>query len=193
MFNKSFDPFFSGGSWQTPEQRLKRLFPPPMKKTNTEIPVLGKFFDSFIDNVFKDMVKPVEGSIVHCSLAHVFEHTGIYIGNETIVHLEGEGLIEIVTPRQFINRLDSKNPAMSIYVSCIDTTPVGSREIANRAKAYIGDFVKYDVLTNNCHKFTSSCITGNPNNIDTTFTELEYTIKKHLGANEWRVWDLAYE
>ena len=55
--------------------------------------------ESFIDNEIRDTVYPVMGSVVYCDLAfgHA-EHSGIYIGNDQIVHLDGSGDIEIVTP-----------------------------------------------------------------------------------------------
>lgn len=159
----------------------------PIKKSNTG----NRALDSFIDNVCKDMVKPLEGSIVFCKLANEFEHSGVYIGNGLIVHLDGNGEIEIVTPRKFLQRLDGYNPSISIYVSCIDKQPIRSRKIANRAKKRVGKN-GYSLLSNNCHKFTSSCITGDLDNNDTTFSSLEETATNVLGVNEWRVWNIPY-
>jgi len=174
--------------------RYKKYRPKPaIRKTKTGIPIIGQFVDSAIDNIFKDMVKPLEGCIVHCGLAHVVEHSGIYIGNGEIVHLDGNGRIEAVTPRQFLERLDGLNTAMGIYVSCIGTDPIRSRKIANRAKARIGQNNGYSLFSNNCHRFSSSCITGDLDNNDVYFSDLEKTTNEVLGVNEWRVWDLPYK
>jgi len=54
--------------------------------------------EGFVDYVFRDHVRPKIGSVVYCDLWMV-EHSGIYIGNNRIVHLDGSGKIEIVTPK----------------------------------------------------------------------------------------------
>ena len=52
----------------------------------------------FIDYIFRDQVRPKKGSIVYCDLAFFVEHSGVYIGNNKIVHLDGSGYVEVVTP-----------------------------------------------------------------------------------------------
>ena len=83
-----------------------------------QIPLLhlgGQFAQSFFDNVFRDLALPTRGSVVYCDLAlSTVEHTGIYVGDNKIVHLDGSGLIEVVTPEKFLQRLDGWNTAMSI-------------------------------------------------------------------------------
>ena len=150
-----------------------------------------QFADSFIDNVFKDKVKPKVGSVVHCGLfANKIDHSGIYIGYNKIAHLDGSGKIEAVTPKVFLNRLGGLNMAISIYVSCKDGKPIGSRVVAEHAKRKIGKRVKYNLVNNNCHIFSSGCLTGKFDNNDGFFSELEETTERILGSNEWRVWDI---
>lgn len=151
----------------------------------------NQFADSFIDNVFKDKVKPKVGSVVHCGLfANKIDHSGIYIGYNKIAHLDGSGKIEAVTPEVFLNRLDGLNMAISIYVSCKDGKAIGSRIVAENAKRKIGKSVKYNLFNNNCHIFSSGCLTGKFDNNDGFFSELEETTERILGSNEWRVWDI---
>ncbi|MCT8088795.1 lecithin retinol acyltransferase family protein [Acinetobacter sp. C_4_1] len=149
---------------------------------------------SFIDNVFRDKVKPKIGSVVYCGLLlNQVEHSGIYIGYNKIAHLDGSGKIEAVSPEVFLERLNGLNWAISIYVSCKDGKPVGSRGVAERARRKIGRWLKYSVASNNCHMFTSGCLTGKFKNDDGFFCELEQTTERVLDANEWRVWDIPYK
>ena len=155
----------------------------------------GKIFrnvaESFVDNVIRDKVSsPVIGSIVYCDLAAGYaEHSGVYIGNNSIVHLSGSGEIEIVSPGKFLKRLGGLNMAVSIYVSCRNKNPVGSEDVANRAKSRVGRNRDYNVVMDNCHQFSSGCITDNFGNASNFMWMLKDDAKKHLGANEWRVWD----
>ena len=142
----------------------------------------------FIDNVFRDKVVPIPGSILYCDL-WAFEHSGVYIGNNKIVHLDGSGKIECVSPDEFLNRLDGINTAISIYVSCKDTKAVGNQEIANRAKNMIGSKRDYNFILDNCHQFTAGCITGNFEEQNNFLWMVKFEAEKKLGVNTWRVWD----
>lgn len=146
---------------------------------------------SIIDNIFRDPVsEPEVGSVLYCALHH-FEHSGIYVGNKQIVHLDGDGQIELVTPKEFINRLEGINTAISIYVSCIDTIAVGFEGIGLRAKSKVGEEIDYNLITRNCHQFTAGCLSGDFKSDVTTFFQLEDECRKVLGLNTWRVWDLT--
>lgn len=148
-----------------------------------------KSIDSIIDNKVRLKVQPKVGSVVFCGLAfNQVEYTGIYIGDNKIAHLNGNGMVEAVTPKEFLKRLNGFNAALSIYVSCINEKSVGSAAVVRRARNKIGTKLNYSVVSNNCHKFTSGCLTGNFDNTDTWFCELESTVKRELGLNKWRVW-----
>jgi len=151
--------------------------------------LIKPIIESFIDNVLRDTVEPSIGSILYCDLAlNTVEHSGIYIGDNKIVHLDGSGIVEKVSPEKFLNRLDGLNTAISIYVACRDKIPIGSKEIANRAKSMIGKKRNYNLLSDNCHQFTSGCITGNFENNDNFFLLLKQQMKESLNYNEFRVW-----
>ena len=62
--------------------------------TGAGILAVSKLGKSFVDNVIKDKVLPESGCIVYCALAFGgAEHTGVYIGNNQIVELNGDGRI----------------------------------------------------------------------------------------------------
>ena len=147
---------------------------------------------SFIDNVIRDTVVPVKGSVVYCSLFEYAEHSGIYIGKNKIVHLDGSGIIEVVSPKEFIERLGGFNTAISIYVSCNGLSATGTNTIARRAKKMVGKGRKYHVILDNCHQFTSGCITGNFENSDNFLWMLKSSANNVLSTNKWRVWNGAY-
>lgn len=145
---------------------------------------------SLIDNKVLDNVKPQIGSVLTCELIFgVADHSGIYIGNNKIVHLDGDGQVKIITPKQFLKRLGGFNTAISIYVGCDDNaSALGRKKIANRAKKMVGKYYNYRLFSKNCHMFTSGCITGNFKNTDIFQRSLSATAHDHLAVKKWRVW-----
>lgn len=145
---------------------------------------------SAIDNFVRDKVSPIPGSVVYCDLAGGYaEHSGIYIGDGLIAHLDGDGRIESTNARKFLGRLGGLNPALSIYVSCRDGKAVGSALVASRAKEAIGSTRFYNLLLNNCHQFTAGCLSGKYENPSNFMYFLKHDAETLLRCNEWRVWD----
>lgn len=118
--------------------------------------------NSFIDNVFRDPADPAPGTVILCDLSPLpglsllnlnAEHTGIYVGNGNIIHRSGNGYLEIVKPREFLERLGGKNWAISVYVACNGTKSLTITEAANRAQKALKNpsFDGYDILNQNCH------------------------------------------
>lgn len=142
--------------------------------------------NNFIQDIDDTVSSPAIGSIVYCDLACVLEHSGVYVGGGNIVHLDGNGLVNMVSFAEFLSRLDGMNPAFTIYASCLDTMPVGNHNTALRAMKMIGTRMDYDIVSNNCHKFTSGCITGNFENYDILWRMLKYTTETKYPANCWR-------
>ena len=171
------------------QQRIKKgLNADKPKKETTGI----KMIDGLINSAIKELVKPKVGSVVHCGLLmNQIEHSGIYVGYNKIVHLDGSGRIEVVSPKVFLDRLDGMNLATNIYVSCRNGEAVASKKAAARARSKINQTIKYSLTSNNCHMFTSGCLTGDFKNKDNFFSYLEETVEKELNMNEWRVWDLS--
>lgn len=126
-------------------------------------------------------VAPRIGCILKCDLGVLLEHTGIYIGKNRIVSLNRHGHIKIESPITFFppgtNPLSNK-----IYTACFGNTDevLGGKFVAERAKKKIDDHTKYNVLFNNCHRFSAGCITGNFDNEVMSFAQLEETILLHI-------------
>ena len=152
---------------------------------------LSNLGQSFVDNVLRDKVIPVKGSIIYCELALAAEHSGIYLGKGKIAHLDGSGAIRVVSTKTFLNRLGGWNNAISIYVSCNDNVAVGSENIAKRARAAAGRKREYNLILDNCHQFSSGCVTGNFENSDNFLWMLKDTAMKSINVTTWRVWDIA--
>ena len=148
--------------------------------------------DNPLQKLFRTCSKPAPGTPVYCNLAIVVEHTGIYIGDNQIVHLNGDGNIEIVSPQEFVARLDGDNPAKAIYYAAkFNGTPLCKKIIAERAKSKVGDRRNYNVVFDNCHQFTCGCISGNFENPCKLFSlvEMEIQLKFKLRRLNWVKWD----
>lgn len=146
-----------------------------------------------IDDYLRDKVTPQIGSVVVCDLAVAFEHSGIYIGNNKIIHRDGGGFIDIVTPDVFLKRLNGLNNAMSIYVSCKGNTALHLEEVAKRAieAKENPNFKGYDILSQNCHQFVQYALTGKviSSKQNFVFANVEQTLKNLYQMDNWRIWD----
>lgn len=136
-------------------------------------------------DLFMDRVQPVPGSVLYTDLFLSYaEHSGVYVGNGLIAELNGAGNIELVTRREFMQG----GTGQSIYVSSCDGQAIGDPAVASRARAMVGSTRDYNILLDNCHQFSSGCLTGNFENSDNFLAFLKTQSEKSLGANEWRVW-----
>ena len=138
---------------------------------------------------YRESVTPDIGSVVYCSLAGVVEHSGVYVGANQIVHLNGDGAVESVSEDEFLDRLGGVNLATGIYVSCDDGEAVGSCATANGAEKMLGESRDYNVAINNCHQFCAGCLTGDFENGSNTLSSLKSIARNELGATSWRKWD----
>lgn len=142
--------------------------------------------ESLVD-ACRDKVQPIIGSVLYCDLAFGYmEHSGIFIGNNQIIHLSGSGNIEVVSPKKFI----SGGTACSTYVSCNGTEAVGSKIVAERASRMIGTTRNYNFILDNCHQFSSGCISGDFNNSHNFLFMLKNESNNELNSNSWRHWDI---
>lgn len=160
-------------------------------------PFAGTQVDRIKNWLFGARVRPRPGSILHCSLMVGVEHSGVYVDHDRIAEvMNDDGIINIrgVDAYDFIHR-NGVVTGFNIHVACDARTGsvLGTRQIAGRAKASVGGGgEEYDLLFDNCHKFTSRCITGNHNNADTLFTLLEGTISRKMNRGKritWKVWN----
>ena len=148
-------------------------------------PLLEKFQYSH-QSIFKSKshIQPIEGSILYTDLLNNYaHHSGVYIGNKQIVELNRHGQIQVVSPEKFM----SAGTGTEIYVSCANNKAIGAQAVAIRARSQIGLKRKYNVLSNNCHQFSSGCLSGDFENDDNFLWMLKTSAFKHLGANNWRI------
>lgn len=158
--------------------------------SNSPYGLIKNSVESFVDNVVRDKVsRPAIGSVVYCDLTGYAEHSGIYVGDDSIVHLDGSGAVEVVSSDQFLKRLGGFNTAISIYVSCSKGASVGSPDVASLAKKMIGKSRQYNLILDNCHQFTSGCLSGDFENSCNFFVFLKSEVNRRIGGDEWRVWD----
>lgn len=154
--------------------------------------IVGDWFFKTVDALLVHNIEPAVGSIVYCNLAVAVEHTGIYIGDNRIVHLNGDGLIEAVSPATFCQRLDGRNPSFTIFCPVRgDGKILGDKKTAKRAKEQIRKYISYNVVLNNCHCFTASCLTGK-HEYCPSFNLLEKLIMLEYGKYSWRATELNH-
>ena len=138
------------------------------------IPIIGNLLES-IAAEFKDRIKPVPGSVLRCDLAFGANflggricHTGIYLGNDKIAeitNIRGKARVNVVDPYDFLHGKGTNfvRTGINIYVATDGCgTALGSPEIAARARSFARRWRlgEYDLVDNNCHKFTLHCVTG---------------------------------
>lgn len=136
-----------------------------------------------------DGVSPLPGSILHCPLWGV-EHSGVYLGGQRIVDLSGRGDIREIDPAVFVRKC--RTP--TIYVACAGGVPLHSPLIARRAQRAVGTKRRYRLLSDNCHRFTASCVTGDPDVDCCRFHALEDVVGEVLNDGapvDWLVWKSA--
>lgn len=133
---------------------------------------------------------PIHGSVVYCELgAGLMDHSGIYVGGNQIIDLGGKGNIKRVSCQQFTAHVTTVDTA--IWVPCDrDGQPVGLSDAAWRAEEMVGEKRNYNLILDNCHQFSSGCVTGNFENADNFLWMLKDTFAKRYGEKiNWKRWD----
>jgi hypothetical protein len=150
--------------------------------------LLYSTIEFIIDNAFRSTVsEPEIGSILYCDLAVGFaEHSGIYVGDNKIVHLDSQGNITLTSPSGFI----AGTTALNIYVGCKGPSAKGNDYIAAKAMRSIStrNRRKYNFIINNCHRFTADCISVNSISF---LWQLKDICKQQLDIDCWRIWEGA--
>ncbi|MNE00608.1 hypothetical protein D3C80_930220 [compost metagenome] len=54
----------------------------------------------------------------------------------------------------------------------------------------VGQTRSYNFLLDNCHQFTSGCLTGDFENSSNFLWMMKDEAKKTLSVNNWRFWDI---
>ena len=144
-----------------------------------------------VDAFFIHSQVPKIGSVLYCNLALAFEHTGIYVGKGKVVHLNGNGVIEKVSLKKFLNRLDGNNPSYSIFCATNDDgKAIGNREVAERALEMVGKQQEYNLFYGNCHCFTHYCLSGVNTNFG-SFSRVEEILRSKHGLANWRAINMS--
>ena len=117
-------------------------------------------------------VMPEAGAIVCCGIGGVLDHTGIWIGDNTIIEVDGNGLVKPVSPQRFTDSRSGKG----IFIACDSLgTPLASEMAAQHAIAQIFQVRDYHLFDNNCHQFIWQCFKNDAKAI-TTFKALSLNI-----------------
>ncbi|SEL05529.1 hypothetical protein SAMN05216262_10570 [Colwellia chukchiensis] len=117
-------------------------------------------------------VQPCVGAIVCCGIGGVLEHTGIWIGDNTIVEVDGNGLVKAVSAQRFTKHRSGEK----IFIACDSLAqPLASEKAAELAIAQIYQVRDYHLFDNNCHQFVWQCFHVDSQTI-TTFKALSNNI-----------------
>lgn len=140
-----------------------RSSPIPYFKLKAKLPI--------VSDLFIDFAKLTPGCPVAVRLAVALEHTGIYIGNDRVVELNGDGSINAITTKQFIQ--GGYRPSDGIISSSIRTgnclyvphynETIHYEKSVQRAMELVKEYkngIHYNILNNNCHMLTGYCIDG---------------------------------
>ena len=131
------------------------------------------------------LVNLAPGSVVCCGIYGVFQHTGIYVGDDTIIELHGSGLVKGMSLRRF---LDQRSGSQIFVAADSKGQALTERSAIDVASALLYSYSDYDVLNNNCHRFTWACISGNDSPV-TTFGDLNQLLSRHFDRQVY--WDVA--
>ncbi len=116
------------------------------------------------------------GALLVCEIFHLFEHSGIYIGEGQIVELQGSGLVRSVSVRRFL----ADRSGEELLVACDQTgRPLGNPAAQQRAIQQIFTYQPYDLIRNNCHRFCVQCLTGTAWPV-TSFFDLKLQLQQLL-------------
>ena len=132
-----------------------------------------------------ELVKPQVGAIVCCGIGGVLDHTGIWVDDDTVVEMDGQGLIKPISSHRFTAERSGEN----IFIACdSNAKPLISEVAARRALEQIFQCQQYDMIKNNCHQFLWQCFKPQDQTL-TTFKELNQRIAKYFDRQIF--WDVC--
>ena len=152
---------------------------------------IADYYKKQLRGSFADTVDDlVEGSVVYQDLdvpgfGDLFEHSGIHVGGYEVVSLSSSGEVISESTGDFLEGGSNR----FIWVSCRGGRAVGKGIVADRAQAMVGHKRDYNIVIDNCHQFTSGCLTNDFENFDKALLLLKNTARVVLRADNWRVWD----
>lgn len=130
------------------------------------------------------MIKPSVGSIIYVDLIPGYlQHSGIYVGDDQVIELNRYGQVCLVDLDEFtIGGLGDK-----VHVSCKNGMAVGRQDFACCAWSRLGETSDYHLLLNNCHQFTTACMTGQLQNPHNLLRSVKQIAQHLLGADDWAI------
>ena len=130
-------------------------------------------------------VAPEVGALVCCGIGGVLDHSGIWVGDNTIVELDGRGLIKPVSAQRFT----SNRTGRKIFIACDSNAQcLTDIQAARRAVEQIYQYQDYHVIDNNCHQFVWQCFQPASEKL-TTFKQLNDRLARHF--NRQIYWDIC--
>lgn len=156
-------------------------------RTLTDLTEHESFVATYPSDVFTTQLRvaPVRGSVVCCGIGGLLDHSGLWLGDDTIVELDGKGLIKGLSSQRFIAERSGKQ----IFIACDSTgSPLANHKVARVAEQQIFQYRDYDLINNNCHQFIWQCF----NQEGATITSFK-TLSQRLAQYYNRVvyWDLC--
>ena len=126
------------------------------------------------------------GSILKVDLSLNADHSGIYLGYGNVAELDGSGKIMVRHLDDFLKGDRSWRCGQKIYAAYDSKNRefLAEDKIALRAIKSLCEIRDYGLMTENCHKFSTGCITGNFYSNVTFLFELEENIRKHFCIRE---------
>ncbi|WP_448550031.1 hypothetical protein [Thalassotalea fusca] len=162
-------------------RRNHSAFPQTLEREN---PVKVGIYPSDLFST-EQSAAPAYGSVICCGIGGVLDHTGIWVGDDTIVELDGNGLIKPVSVARFTKERSGKN----IFVACDSKAqPLALAAAADRAIEQIYQVKDYHLFDYNCHHFVWQCFAPTDKHI-TTFKALNRNIAEFFDRKVY--WDVC--
>ncbi|MEB9507276.1 hypothetical protein P4J13_25430 [Bacillus anthracis] len=162
-----------------------------LRDTNIEKEFMNPLTTGLVITKARTKLEPGVGSPIYCDLGfNTMEHSGIYVGNNEVVHLNGNGQIEKVSLNGFTSNITSVLKAIRIPFDKEFGVPISFESSRQRALDSIGKSRKYNLVFDNCHQFTSGCLTGDFESCDNFLTYLKWSTEKCYGGSiRWVDWN----
>jgi hypothetical protein len=143
------------------------------------------------NQLIKNNNQPSYGSPIYTDIGFkVSGHSGIYVGNNRVIALNGRGNISKVTLSEFVSHPTTIYE--HIYVPYYRHSPeraIGFAMAGARAEEMLGKKRDYNMFIDNCHQFCSGCLTGDFENADNALWMLKHTVEKEHGDQiYWQKW-----
>lgn len=184
---KTLVSWYTGDSSEEVDERLKenstiyRTLKKGEKLQENPVDSLLNSYKAEAESNLKVKLKFSNGAIVFCGLLNTFEHSGIYIGEDSVVELNGDGKIRKISINKFLTSSEFRNNKLYTFVDK-NNIPICTYSFSQRAEKMLNLNRNYHVIFDNCHQFTSGCITNNFENADNAFWMLKLTIEKRLSC-----------